>query len=201
MKVKICGLTNKDDAVWALNYNADFLGVNLYKESPRHNSIASASKWLSQLPSFANIVGIFVNAPEEEIILAVKKLKLKGIQLHGDESPEFISGLKEKLLEAGLSPFVIKAFRIENEESLSAMSAYVDVVDYFLLDAKVNGVQGGTGETFDWNLAVKAKEMGKPIFVAGGLNPENVSAVVKQVDPFAVDVASGVEKIRAEKRP
>lgn len=194
MKVKICGLTNKEDAVWALNYGADFLGINFWKESPRYVSFATAKKWVPELPSFASVIGVFVDADVKEMAQAVENLKLKGIQLHGEEPVEKASELRTMLDGKGLSVFITKAFRIQDEASLSKLPDYQPHVDYFLLDAFVEGQPGGTGATFNWDLAVKAKEVGKPIFLAGGLTPENVKEAGKKVAPFAVDVASGVEK-------
>lgn len=194
MKVKICGITNKDDAVWALNYGADYIGLNFWKESKRHVSAASAATWIPALPSFATLVGVFVNADQDEILHAVQKMKLKGIQLHGDESPEMVAALRMSLEGAGLKVFITKAFRMQSEETLAQLAAYKDSVDYFLLDSYHPDEPGGTGERFDWSLATKAKELGKPIFLAGGLNPENVKEAIKKVQPYAVDVASGVEK-------
>jgi phosphoribosylanthranilate isomerase len=194
VKVKICGLTNKEDAVWAVNYGADYLGINFSKESPRHVSSASASKWVSQLPPFANVIGVFVNADQNEIVKTVEHLKLKGIQLHGDESPAAVAALRIALEGSGLPVKIIKAIRMQNEESVNAMADFKDSVDYFLLDSFVQDQPGGTGTRFNWELAVKAKDFGKPIFLAGGLNPDNVKEGVKKVGPYAVDVASGVEK-------
>ncbi len=194
MKVKICGLTSKDDATWALNYGADYLGVNFYKESPRHVSAATAEKWVTTLPSFASIVGVFVNTSAPDIIKTVTHLKLKGVQLHGDESPEMVAQLRNELNGLGRPIFIIKAFRMQGKETLAAMDSYVDSVDYFLLDSYVEGEPGGTGARFNWDLAVKAQEKGKPVFLAGGLTPDNVKEAGKKVKPFAVDVASGVEK-------
>ncbi len=194
MKVKICGLTNQNDATWAINYGADFLGLNFYKESPRHVSAASAAKWVAQLPSFIPVVGVFVNTPQNEIIKTVVHLNLKGIQLHGEESPEQVGALRLELQGMGKSPFIIKAFHMKDEESLQPLQNYLEVTDYFLLDSHVEGEWGGTGTRFNWDLALKAKELGKPIFLAGGLTPENVKEAVKKGAPFAVDVASGVEK-------
>ncbi len=194
MKVKICGLTNKDDAVWALNYGADYLGVNLWKDSKRHVSLATATGWVPTLPSFASVIGVFVDATQEEIVNAVVKLNLKGVQLHGDETPAMIGALRVALGGTGRTVFIIKAFRMQDEQTLARMHEYKDVVDYFLLDSYHPEQPGGTGERFNWDLAVKAKELGKPIFLAGGLNPENVKEAVKKTAPFAVDVASGVEK-------
>jgi phosphoribosylanthranilate isomerase len=194
MKVKICGITNKEDAVWALNYGADYIGLNLWKESKRHVSLATASGWVPQLPSFASLVGVFVNASEDEILHAVQKLNLKGIQLHGDETPAQIAALRLSLEGAGHKVFIVKAVRIKDADSVASMSEYKDVVDFFLLDSFHPEHLGGTGERFDWDLAVKAKEIGKPFFLAGGLVPDNVKDAIKKVQPMAVDVASGVEK-------
>ncbi len=194
MKVKICGLTGKEDAIWAINYGADLLGVNFYKESPRHVSLASAEKWISALPSFANVIGVFVNADEKEIVKHATRLKLKGVQLHGDESPEMVTSLKAALQVAGLHTYIIKAIRVKDEESLANLESYLPAADYFLLDTHVEGEPGGTGTRFNWDLAVKAKDSGTPIFLAGGLTPDNVKEAIKKVNPFAVDVASGVEK-------
>jgi phosphoribosylanthranilate isomerase len=194
MKVKICGITNKDDAIWAINYGADFIGLNFYKESPRHVSVASAEKWTTQLPPFASLVGVFVNAPQKDIAHAVAKLKLKGVQLHGDESPAFASELRSTLAQMGHPVFVIKAIRVQDESSMAAVPQFAESVDYIMLDAYSPEQPGGTGSRFDWDLAIRAKDAGKPIFLAGGLSPENVKEAVRKVGPFAVDVASGVEK-------
>ncbi|MCB4755601.1 MAG: phosphoribosylanthranilate isomerase [Elusimicrobia bacterium] len=201
MKVKICGITNKEDATWAINYGADFIGLNFYKDSPRHISLSNAVAWVPQLPSFTTAVGIFVNADKDEIVKTVDKLNLKGIQLHGDESPEFIQSVRVALEGQGRSVFIIKAFHISDESTLNNIPFFAEVVDYFLLDSKVDDTPGGTGVRFNWDLAVKVKEMGKPVFLAGGLTPENVKEAVKKVAPFAVDVASGVEKSPKRKDP
>src|SRR5262249_23123980 len=131
MKVKICGLTSKEDATWAINYGADYLGVNFYKDSPRHVSSATAEKWVPMLPSFASVVGVFVNASPEEIVKTVSHLKLKGVQLHGDESPEMVAQLKTELEGLGRPVFLIKAFRVHGEDTLASMDSYSDSVDYF----------------------------------------------------------------------
>lgn len=194
MKVKICGITNKDDAIWAINYGADHIGLNFWKESKRHVSLATASNWVPELPGFASLVGVFVNAAEADIIKTVTKLNLKGVQLHGDETPAQITALRISLEGAGKKVFIIKAFRVKDEETLRQLDAFKDVVDYFLLDSYDPEQVGGTGAVFNWDLAIKAKELGKPVFLAGGLVPDNVKQAVKKVQPYAVDVASGVEK-------
>jgi phosphoribosylanthranilate isomerase len=194
VKVKICGLTNKDDATWAINYGADYLGVNFYKESPRHVSVPTAVKWVPQLPPFVPVIGVFVDETNENILKAIDKLNLKGVQLHGNETVEQIAALRIEIEGQGRSVLIIKAFRVAGEESLAEIPRYADVVDHILLDARVEGEMGGTGQRFNWDLALKAKEWGKPVFLAGGLTPENVKEAGKKVKPFAVDVASGVEK-------
>ncbi|MBS1985774.1 MAG: phosphoribosylanthranilate isomerase [Bdellovibrionales bacterium] len=191
-KVKICGVTNKDDAVWALNYGADYIGINFWKESKRHMSIKTAASLAAELPSFATLVGVFVNPVVEDVVRAVKEAKLKGVQLHGNETLSDVVALRVALNGAGFNPFIIKALRIENAVSLTQAQQFVDAVDYFLLDAYVTGEQGGTGQQFDWNL-LKGVTLPKPFFLAGGLVPGNVKEAVKLVGPFGVDVASGVE--------
>jgi phosphoribosylanthranilate isomerase len=194
MKTKICGVTNKEDAIWAINYGADYVGLNFFKESPRHVTAGTAAKWVSEVPPFANLVGVFVDAPLKEIVDTVVKLKLKGVQLHGSESPAMLNDLRQTLSGMGVKVFIVKAFRVQDESSLSALGDYQGAADYFLLDAHSADAMGGTGMTFNWDLALKAKDIGTPIFLAGGLTPENVKDAVKKVQPFAVDVASGVEK-------
>jgi phosphoribosylanthranilate isomerase len=201
MKVKICGITNKEDAVWAINYGAEYLGINFWKESPRHVSLATAQKWVTQLPAFASLVGVFVDSEADEVVNTVLKLNLKGIQLHGEESPEMLAGVRISLEGAGHKVFLMKAVRVHDESSLAVLNDFKDVVDFFLLDSYVLDQMGGTGARFNWELAVKAKEFGKPIFLAGGLTPENVREAVKKVSPYAVDVASGVEKSPKRKDP
>lgn len=201
VKVKICGITNKEDAVWAVNYGADFIGLNFWKESSRHVTATTAAKWTVQLPPFVPLYGVFVNADQNEIVKTVEHMKLKGIQLHGDESASSVAALRVALEGSGLPVKIIKAIRMQNEESLKVLSEYRDLVDYFLLDSFVQDQPGGTGTRFNWDLAIKAKEIGKPIFLAGGLAPDNVKEAVKKVGPFAVDVASGVEKSPKRKDP
>ncbi len=195
MKVKICGITNKDDATWAINYGADIVGVNFWKGSKRHVSPANALGWVPSLPSFATVVGVFVDAPAAEIVNSAAKMNLKGVQLHGNESPEDVAVLKGALEEAAeVPPFIIKAIRMKDAGSLAEAAKYKGLVNYILLDAFVEAEAGGTGTTFDWDLAAEAKSLGIPLFLAGGLTPDNVQVAAKKVQPYAVDVASGVEK-------
>ncbi len=189
-KVKICGITNAEDVLWAANLGAHYVGLNFYSESPRKISTSMGTTIVQKTPPFVIPVGVFVNHPVDEVVKIAQKTGIKGVQLHGEETPEDCKAIKEKLPNV----FIIKAFRIQDEASLSQLAIYKDVVDYFLLDAYTPDVPGGSGQTFAWGLAVKAKEVGLPIFLAGGLTPENVSQAVGEATPFAVDVASGVEK-------
>jgi phosphoribosylanthranilate isomerase len=194
VKVKICGITNYDDALLVANLGSDFIGFNFYKDSPRKISVKLAKEIISKMPPFVSTVGVFVDEMQEEVVKTAKKAGLKYIQLHGNETPEYC-----KTVSAAASLPIIKAFRIADEKSLESIPPYADSVNYFLLDAYVPGEPGGTGEVFNWELALKAKEMGKPVFLAGGLTPENVTDAILKVMPFAVDVASGVERLQRRK--
>ncbi|MGQ0645619.1 MAG: phosphoribosylanthranilate isomerase [Elusimicrobiota bacterium] len=191
VKVKICGLTNEKDAVSAVNLGADFLGFNFWSGSPRKVSPALAAEIIAKIPPFVSPVGIFVDHPVDEILKIVSKTGVKGIQLHGDQSPEDCRALKEKL-DPGV--FVCKAFRVKESADLAGAEAFKELCSYFLVDARVEEAPGGTGQRFPWELAADLKAHGLPVFAAGGLTPENVSLAVETIRPFGVDVAGGVEK-------
>jgi phosphoribosylanthranilate isomerase len=182
LKIKICGITNLDDALAAADAGADSLGFNFYKKSPRYIDPQKAAEIIAQLPPLIMPVGIFVNEHEDRIREIQQLTCILTVQLHGDESPEFCQRF---------ASHVIKAFQVRDKESLKAMAHYR--VGAFLLDSYREGVRGGTGTTFDWHLAVVAKTFGR-IILAGGLTPENVAEAVKLVQPYGVDVAGGVEK-------
>jgi len=182
IKIKICGITNLEDALAAADAGADALGFNFYKKSPRYIEPDKAAEIIAQLPPFIMPVGIFVNEREEKIRENQALTCIQAIQLHGDESPEFCQRFGGR---------VIKAFQVRDKESLKNMAHYR--VGAFLLDSYRDGVRGGTGVTFDWHLAVVAKTFGK-VILAGGLTPENVAEAVKLVQPYGVDVAGGVER-------
>ena len=162
--------------------------LNFYEGSPRHVSIETAAEISKQLPPFVIRAGVFVNPEEALVTRAIAECGLGLLQFHGDEPPEFCT-------QFGL--MTMKAFRIRDAESLKEIPNYQ--TDAFLLDAHAKAGLGGTGETFNWELAVAARKFGKPIFLAGGLTPENVAAAVTQVRPFAVDVSSGVESAPGKK--
>lgn len=181
VKVKICGITNEDDALQAVDAGADALGFVFYNLSPRCITFEAAERIIRKLPPFVTSVGVFVNNPATFIASAVERSGIGIAQLHGDETPGFCAGLRHK---------VVKAFRIRDINSLDAIRNYP--VSGYLLDAYVPGTYGGTGLTFNWEAARIAKQYG-PIILAGGLNPSNILLAVETVEPYGVDVSSGVE--------
>ncbi len=189
-KVKICGITNVEDARWAANFGADYIGMNFWKKTPRHISPLVVPQIMEGLPSFVTPVAVFVDEKLDNVAKTLEEHGFSVVQLHGRESGKYVKELKNKLP----SVEIIKAIRIRSQESLLELKKYLPEVDYFLLDAYNPGVPGGTGQTFNWELACAAKETGKKIFLAGGLTPENIGEAIAKVHPYAVDVASGVEK-------
>ena len=181
LKVKICGITNREDALWAVECGADALGFIFYKKSPRYINPENAKKIISILPPFISTVGVFVNEDYNDVRDVKLLTDLNTVQLHGDESPSYCNLIEGKL---------IKAIRIKNEKSIERLKKYS--VDAFLLDSFDTSSFGGSGLTFDWRLAEKAKQHGR-IILAGGLTPDNVEEAINKVAPFGVDVSSGVE--------
>jgi phosphoribosylanthranilate isomerase len=173
---------NVHDAMAAAEYGADAVGFVLYKSSPRCIDLKVVKNIISQLPPFVTTVGVFADANEKEILSIVEESGLDVIQLQGDEPADLCRRLGSR---------VIKAIRIRDKFSLNRMIPYK--VRAFVLDTYREGQLGGTGETFDWSLAVEAKKFGK-IILAGGLTPENVGKAIEQVRPYGVDVSSGVEE-------
>jgi phosphoribosylanthranilate isomerase len=190
VKVKICGITNAHDALAAVEAGADLLGLNFCEASPRNISLRMAAEIARSLPPFVVKVGVFVDADEGLVTRAIGDCGLNLLQFHGDETPEYCA-------QFGLMS--MKAFRIRDVESLTALPAYP--TEAWLLDAFVKGKPGGTGEKFNWDLALEAKKFGKPIFLAGGLTPANVAAAIEKVQPYGVDVSSGVEASPGKKDP
>lgn len=182
IKVKICGTTSLKDAFLAVESGADAIGFIFYKMSPRNISQKEAKEIILQLPPFIETVGVFVNETSDKINRIAEQCKLNSIQLHGEESPALCRRVKRK---------VIKAFRVKNADSLKSIASYD--VSGFLLDSYNDGSKGGTGQVFDWNLALRVKKQG-PVILAGGLNPYNVFTAIHRVKPYGVDVCSGVEK-------
>ena len=190
VKVKICGITNVADALATAEAGADMVGLMFYENSPRHVTVQKAKEIAQQLNPFVVKVGVFVNPPEDLVLRAIGECGVTLLQFHGDEPPEFCT-------QFGVMS--MKAFRVRNAASLQALAAYN--TDAWLLDAYSADKLGGTGATFNWDLAVEAQKLGKPIFLAGGLAPENVAEAVRHVQPFGVDVSSGVESEPGRKDP
>lgn len=181
MRVKICGLTSVEDAVAAVEAGADAVGFVLYKESPRCISVDQAQEIIRHLPPFVTTVGLFVNQPTHWVRVMADRCGVDTFQFQGDETPEYCEGFSQR---------AIKAIRVRDGTSFNRMAEYR--VRAFVLDAYREGEYGGTGQTFDWDLAVTAKAHGR-IILAGGLTPDNVADAIRRVRPFAVDVSSGVE--------
>jgi phosphoribosylanthranilate isomerase len=185
-KVKICGLTNLEDAQLSAKFGADALGFNFYPKSPRYILPETAREIIEQLPAEILKVGVFVNESLEKIAEIAQTAKLDALQLHGEETPEFAKELK---LKTNLE--IIKAFRVSPDFKPEDVLQYE--VDAILLDAYNPKEHGGTGETFDWEIAKKVQEIFPKMYLAGGLNQENVSSAIIGIEPFAVDVCSGIE--------
>ncbi len=185
VRVKICGVTSVVDAKAAAAAGADAIGLNFYAKSPRHVALAQAAKIARALPPFVSRVGVFVNPEPALVIAALKALRLDYLQWSGDED----------LRLAELFPWdlQIKGARVSDRKSIKGLAPWRGCAG-FLLDASVKGSYGGTGKTFDWKLARQVAKLGRPVILAGGLTPENVAEAVRVAKPWAVDVASGVEK-------
>jgi len=192
--VKICGITNLSDAQHATDCGADAIGFNFYKGSKRYISPQEAAAISEKIVMRVEKVGVFVNSSIEEIRNIENIAHLDAIQLHGDESPEFIEQLR---LES--DAVIIKAVRIE--PGFDAKDVLKYKVDAILLDAYSDSERGGTGKAVDRMVAKRVAEMTDHVYLAGGLSPENVADAVRAVRPFAVDVASGVESAPGKKDP
>jgi len=188
IKIKICGITNSEDACAAASLGANALGFIFVPGTPRYIKPQAAARIISELPPFITTVGVFADASLEIVSETVRLCGLSAVQLHGSETPEYCREIERAKL--------IKAFRVKDRNSLSSIPEYK--VSAYLLDTYVKGKKGGTGETFNWELAREAKEYGK-IIIAGGLTPENVAQAIQHVQPYAVDVSGGVESSPGKK--
>ena len=192
-RVKICGITRPEDAELAVDLGAWAIGFNLWPGSPRVADPAVAAGIALALRRRVELAGVFVNASLDEIAHAAEALHLTHVQLHGDEGPAFCA-------EAGrrTGARVIKAIRIASASDFQDLERYH--TDFHLLDTARRGAFGGTGETWDWGLASRRRRK-VPVILSGGLTPDNVAAGIGAVDPYAVDVASGVESAPGVKDP
>jgi phosphoribosylanthranilate isomerase len=189
MKVKICGITREEDARLAVRAGADALGFIFVKTSKRWIPPERAAAIITDLPSQVLPVGVFVNTPVEEIRRMMDITGIRLVQLHGDETPQEASDLGAP---------VWKAFRVGPAFDVTTLAAYT--VDGYLLDTMVDGMMGGTGKIFNWQIAVGAKQYG-PVILSGGITPDNVQQAIREVSPYAIDVSSGVEASPGRKDP
>lgn len=197
LRIKICGVTTADDVKACATAGADTVGINFHPGSPRYVDPAKSQPILRAIPPLMAGVGVFVGIPFRQVTALAYQLALRGVQYHGENR------------DLG-DPFpfaLVSAFRIRDRKSLAAISTYVEMCRSFgilpsavLVDAYVDGVEGGTGKTAPWELLVGFRP-GVPLILAGGLTPENVAEAIRLVRPDGVDVASGVEIAPGQKDP
>ena len=189
--VKICGITNLEDALAAIEAGADALGFNFYRHSPRFREPRAARQIIAQMPDKVSCVGVYVNedAPEQVARIA-DEAGVDIVQLHGDESPEFCRALRQ-------THRVIKALRVS--ESFASENALSYEAEAILLDAYSPRSHGGTGSVFDWAVARRTREIVSQLYLAGGLAPENVREAINHVEPYAVDACSLIERAPGRK--
>lgn len=190
-RVKICGITRCQDAEFAAEMGVDAIGLVFFEASPRAVTIAQAKKIVAVLPPFVSVVALFVDAAASTVNDCLAALPIDILQFHGNESQEYCAQFSRPYL---------KAIRMREGIDLAAKAEIYDDAFALLLDSYQPGVQGGTGQTFDWSMI---KKIDKPIILAGGLTAENVGEAIKRVQPFAVDVSGGVEEdkgIKAQKK-
>ena len=199
MKVKICGITNEYDAAKACEYGADYLGFIFVQNTPRIVEPEKAKEITESLPRGVGKVGLFMDNVIDKVADVVILCDLDHVQLHGGESPDYCRQLKEALGRRGRDISIIKALRVSEKILGTSASEYIHA-DYFVFDTFQPGTPGGTGSKFNWDVLKEQRdEIEKPFFLAGGLNPENVAEAIRIVDPYGVDVASGVEKFPGRK--
>jgi phosphoribosylanthranilate isomerase len=190
VKIKVCGITNFEDASKACFYGAYALGFIFHKKSPRYISPSKARKIIDQLPPFITPVGVFVDLSERAVKDICRFTGIRTVQFHGKEDPSYCNRFKDCK--------VIKVFRVEDEVLLSNVERYN--VDAYLFDTFKQDQHGGTGEVFDWRL-LEGVKFKKPVILSGGLNSENVKQAIEAVKPQVIDVCSGVEKSPGVKNP
>jgi phosphoribosylanthranilate isomerase len=186
-RVKICGITRRQDAEFAVEMGTDAIGLVFYEPSPRAVTIAQAQAIIENLPPFVCIVALFVDAKPDEVYACLDALNIDVLQFHGDESPDYCEQFNK--------PYM-KAVRMKDQIDLAAMAEKYASASALLLDSYKLGVPGGTGVTFDWSMITK---INKPIVLAGGLTIDNVAMAIKQVNPYAIDVSGGVEQAKGIK--
>ncbi|MBH38243.1 phosphoribosylanthranilate isomerase [bacterium] len=190
MRFKFCGITNAEDALNAINLGVDAIGFIFYEDSPRAVTVEQVQEIIYYLPPFITLVGVFVNADIEDVNSKIKQCKLDAVQLHGDELPEYCMKINAR---------VIKAIHVGDMSDIERIGSYQGLVSGILLDTKSDSGYGGTGLSFDWGLALSAKDYDLPIILSGGVNVDNLSKAVQLVNPFAIDVSSGIEAFPGKK--
>ncbi|ALD99552.1 MULTISPECIES: phosphoribosylanthranilate isomerase [Pseudomonas] len=188
VRSKICGITRIEDALAAAEAGADAIGLVFYPKSPRAVTVLQARAIIAALPPFITTVGLFVNASRCELNETLDAVALDMLQFHGDETPDECDGYHR--------PY-IKALRVKAGDDIAGVCRTYRNARGVLLDTYVEGVPGGTGETFDW--ALIPDDLDKPVILAGGLTSANVAQAIAQVRPYAVDVSGGVEKSKGIK--
>ena len=187
-KIKICGITTLEDALLVAELGAWAVGFIFVKSSPRYVEPEKAAEIIEALPENIEKIGVFVNPTIDEIQSIIHKVKLTKIQLHGNESKEFCTTLKNS---TGLS--IIKAIRVKEFDDLKIIQNYKETAVAILLDSYSPQEFGGTGKSFNWEIAVEAKKYGIPIILAGGVNQDNIKEAYSKLKPYAIDISSGVE--------
>jgi len=187
-RVKICGITRVEDGLACAQLGADAIGLVFYAPSPRHVSVEQARAIMAALPPFITTVGLFVDADSTEVSAVLRQLPLDLLQFHGSENPDYCQGFSRPYL---------KAVRVKPGLDLVQYAAQYERAKGLLLDAHVEGIAGGTGQAFDWNLIPARLPL--PIVLSGGLHPANVTEAIKRVQPAAVDISSGVEATKGIK--
>lgn len=182
-KIKICGITNEEDALLAAQLGADMLGFVFYPKSKRFIAPEKASDIAKKLPPYVAKVGVFVDEKRDGVLKAAGPAMIDMLQFHGDETPEYCDGFKGDFK-------VIKAFRLKGKEDLDRINDYN--VDFYLLDTYMPDTVGGTGKAFDRDIISDFK-FSKPVILSGGLTPDNVEDAIRKIAPYGVDVSSGLE--------
>lgn len=186
-RVKVCGITNIEDALAAAHAGADAIGLVFYAQSPRAVTVEQAAKIVAALPPFVTTVALFVDAPADEVQQVLQQVPIDLLQFHGDEPPEFCVSFQR--------PY-IKALRMQPGIDITRQANMHPLALGILLDAWVPGLPGGTGQTFNWN---DIPSLTQPLVLAGGLTPDNVQQAITQVNPWAVDISGGVEMSKGRK--
>ncbi len=194
IRVKFCGITSIEDRDNAIIAGADAIGIVFFKDSPRFVALEKAERIVKDIPPFVSVAGVFVNEDLGFIEECIERCGLNAVQIHGDEDVKYclrFKGLKLKGVK------LIKVIRVKDRESLAAIENCP--ADAIILDSYKKEFYGGTGEIFDRSLAVIAKEYGRNIIISGGLKPNNVYEIIREVKPYGVDVSSGIESSPGKK--